>query len=414
MAALLKTALLLGLVLFLGGGVFSRFIAPSGLERRSFRRLRIAHLVGAVVLVAAGLGDVAWLLYKLLGVLDAGLLVDFLTSARQGTAVLARVGLTVVVVAIGLGRRRARAVDRVVFVVAALALLFTVSRVSHSGALGLLPTIADLAHLIAATVWGGSLLYAAWLPLWGGGAAAPAALLGRLSTVGLYGVGLLVASGIYVSTLHLFGIEAFVETAYGGTLAWKIGLVLIILVLAAVNRWFLLPAVKSTSDDDRTPALDLSRVMRVESLVLIGVFAVTGLLGSRVPATAVDHLDHGSTGLTDAHDDHDGEFDVRLSGPIVVQLASDPETALALLVVRLRLGGEPVEGATVRLLENADPGASARVLIALPGVPGSYGTPEFAAPEFGEWTVTVGVEFPDGRRVVEEMPVLPFGAAPPP
>ena len=93
------------------------------------------------------------------------------------------------------------------------------------------------------------------------------------------------------------------------------------------------------------------------------------------------------------------EFDIRLSGPIVVQISSDPETALALLVVRLRSGGEPVVGAVVRLLDSADPGAPARVLTALPGVPGSYGTPEFAAPEFGEWTVTVGIEYPDGRRL---------------
>jgi putative copper export protein len=413
MAALLKTGLLLGLVLFLGAGVFSRFIAPSALDRRSFLRLRIGHLVGAVVLVAASLGDIAWLLFQLLGVLDVALLIDFLTSSRQGTAVLARLVLTLVVVAIGLGRRRSARVDRVVFVLAALALLVTVSRVSHSGALGPLPTIADVAHLIAATAWGGSLLYAAWLPLWRDGTAPSTALLRRLSAVGLYGVGLLVASGIYVSTLHLFGIEAFVETAYGGTLAWKIGLVLIILVLAAVNRWFLLPAVATSSDDDRTPALDLSRVMRIESLVLIGVFAVTGLLGSRVPATAVDHLDHGSTGLTGAHDDHDGEFDIRLSGPIVVQLATDPETALALLVVRLRSGGEPVVGASVTLLDGNDPSAPARSLTPLTDVPGTYGTPEFSAPEFGEWTVTVGIEYPDGRRVVEEMPVLPFGAEPP-
>ena len=54
-----------------------------------------------------------------------------------------RVLLTLLLVGLGLGWRRSAPLERGVFVTVALALLFTVSRVSHSGALGLLPTTSS-------------------------------------------------------------------------------------------------------------------------------------------------------------------------------------------------------------------------------------------------------------------------------
>lgn len=409
---MLKTGLLLGLVLFVGAGIFGRFVGPEALTGRGLRRLRFGHILGAVLLALFGLFEVAWILRQVLGVVEPGLFVEFLLRSRQGVTVLARLGLILALLLLGLGGRTRLALDRVLFIAFGLGLLVTVSRVSHSGALGLLPLLNDLAHVVAATAWGGSLLYAAWLPVWSGPIAPLRALLARLSAVGLGGVLLLVASGIYASTLHLFGVAAFTQTAYGGTLALKLVLVMVILVLAAVNRWSLLPAIRTVPASGSGPVFSLARVVRVEAVVLIAIFAVTGLLGTREPASGA-HLDHGLDGLTGIHDGHEDEELAELqSGPIVVQLASDPNTAVALLTVRLRDDAGPVVGATVRLLESSAPEAAAQELPPLTEQPGVYGTPDFEVPEFGEWRVTVGIEFPDGRREVEELPVLPFAAEP--
>ena len=411
MAALLKTSLFLGLVLFLGAGVFARFIGPEAQPAAVRRRLRIGFLAGAGLVLAASLADLAWVLRQVLGLVTAELYLDFLLRTRQGVSVAIRLLLLAAMVALGLGRRSWLRLDRVLFVAAALALLATVSRVSHSGALGPLPLLGDLAHMVAATSWGGALLYLAWLPLWQASVAPLGTVVARVSAVGLAGVSLLIVSGIYASTLHLFGVAAFTQTAYGGTLAFKLGLVAVIVVLAAVNRFALVPAVVAAPARPEGLLASLGRLVRVESIVLVAVFAVTGVLGTRVPAYGSDHLDHGLDGLSGLHEDHEDEdLAAFASGPIVVQLTSDPETAVVLLVVRLQQDGEPVEGATVRLLEASATEGGAQEMAPVGWQPGVYGTPTFVAPEFGDWRVTVGIEYPDGQRVVEELPVLPFAS----
>lgn len=83
---------------------------------------------------------------------------------------------------------------------------------------------------------------------------------------------LLLASGLYASLLHLQDPPTFVASPYGRALAVKLGLVSMIVGLAGVNRFWLLPRFVARGADGLRTAL------RVELLLLAAVFVATGVL----------------------------------------------------------------------------------------------------------------------------------------
>lgn len=85
------------------------------------------------------------------------------------------------------------------------------------------------------------------------------------------------ASGIYLSMLHMYGLAAL-TTPYGGALVLKIKLVSIIVVLAAVNRILLIPLLEREA---KLRALAYGN--RIESLVLVAVLVATGVLATSQP-----------------------------------------------------------------------------------------------------------------------------------
>lgn len=171
-----------------------------------------------------------------------------------------------------------------------LGLLFTIGWTSHAGASGRgLLIIADLGHLIAAVVWAGAVVYLAWLPLWSGEGARLRSVVAGVSRVGLYSVLLLFATGLYASVVHLFGPTALASTAYGRVLLYKLLVIAVILTIAAMNRWWLMPALAL-----RGVSATLRSLVRLESLLLIVVLALTGLLTGRdpVPNREPRHEEH--------------------------------------------------------------------------------------------------------------------------
>lgn len=274
MTATLKTALYLGAVLLLGAGVFRHHIGPE-LAPRMARTLRAGAWVGAALLVAASLGDLVWSVTRLLGRLDAAFIGEYALYTNHGRATLVRLGLVGGVLPLAL---RANRPGRWPLALLGLGLLATFSTLSHAAAMHGPPALlADLGHIVAATLWGGAVLYTALSPAWGrGGANAELVrVLGRVSSLGLACVALLAATGVYASLLHLARPTELTSTPYGLALALKLGLVGTVLLIAGLNRWWLLPAL------GRGHSRGLGRALRLEALLLVGVFAATGLLTTR-------------------------------------------------------------------------------------------------------------------------------------
>jgi putative copper export protein/mono/diheme cytochrome c family protein len=284
---LVKTMLYLGAVLLLGAGVFARWIGPLGGDAER-RRLGVGWTAGIVLLLVGSLADVAGALTRALGAFDPTHFPAYLLDTQHGNAVLARVGLVLIVAALGTAGVDRPAVDRPAFALAGGLLLATFSLASHAVGTGRVALIAaDLLHLVAMVAWAGSVAYLAWLPIWSSRAHTEPRLPGALravSSLGLAAVGVLVATGAFASAQHLWGGPALVQTPYGRALVAKVALVGVVLAVAGANRWVLLPAIGSRG----VPAI-FGRLVRIEALLLVGVIVASGVLTTRplpeMPAT---------------------------------------------------------------------------------------------------------------------------------
>ena len=276
--ALVKSLLLLGAVLLVGGGVTVAVVAPelAAVGGALRRRVLWGAAVGAGLLLLGSAFDIVLTLRAALGQFPPfSLLPSYLSSTRHGHATLYRFVLVALVfsLTLALNRRAPTSELMAVYFGLSLFLLGTFSYTSHAAATGgTPPLVADLAHFVAATVWAGPLFYLAlsdWRDPYQEGLQAA---FRRVSTVGLGSVLTLFASGFYATLVHLQDPVGFATSPYGFVLYAKVFLVLVIVALAAFNRFRLLPAFLNEG------SLRLKRTVRAEGVLLVAVFLATGVL----------------------------------------------------------------------------------------------------------------------------------------
>lgn len=278
----------------MGAGVFRRYVGPE-LAPVMVRTLKLGAWVGAGVLAVASLGDLAWNVTRLLGRWDASFVGEYTLYTRHGRTTLIRLGLTGTLLAVSLKSvllkpaslkpaslkpvsLRPVRFSRWLLAALGLGLLATFSFLSHAATMHGPPALlADLVHFTAATLWGGAVLYTALSPAWRHEPAHAdlSRTMGRVSSLGLWCVVLLMATGVYASLLHLTRPAELTTTPYGLALVLKLALVGIILALAGFNRWWLLPALKQGK------TRRLGQMLRLEAILLLAVFAATGVLTTR-------------------------------------------------------------------------------------------------------------------------------------
>jgi copper transport protein len=226
-----------GFCLLVGVAYFVTVCWPGGASRRRVRRLLWTGwfgLTGATIAVLLLYGP--WVTSRgIASVVKLELLSTTMTS-RLGIALLVRLGLLALLVLPLVARPR---LPVAAVVAGAAALAVTWGAVTHSavGAQAPLAMTADAAHLVAMAVWLGGLvvLGAAMLPgsdPWQGlGTAVP-----RFSRTAMICVGVLVVSGTYQAWRQVGELDALFQTSYGRVLLAKLGLVLLIMLLAAGAR----------------------------------------------------------------------------------------------------------------------------------------------------------------------------------
>ncbi|NIA67968.1 hypothetical protein HBA54_05125 [Pelagibius litoralis] len=131
-------------------------------------------------------------------------------------------------------------------------------------------------HLLAIAFWIGSL----W-PLWRL-AAAPdrervAAVMERFGRLGVYFVACLLAAGIVLTWLLLDGFLPLFTTSYGLMLLAKLALVGGLLLLAALNKWRLVPVLAAA---DAGAGVRLRLSITAEICLVAAILSVTALLTS--------------------------------------------------------------------------------------------------------------------------------------
>ena len=192
-------------------------------------------------------------------------------------------GLQVVGLLVALTARRA-----VVVTGAAAVAVVAAAVVGHTRAYEPVPllVVTDMLHLAAGTAWLGGLVGLA-LALRGlSGRGRDAALaLSRFSTLAATVLALLVATGSLMTWRILGSWGGFVDTTYGRLLLVKIGVVAVVALLAAWNRFRLLPRVSGGIGHDavRSGALAVRNAVRIEAVLIVGVLGLTGFLVNQSP-----------------------------------------------------------------------------------------------------------------------------------
>jgi copper resistance protein D len=187
-----------------------------------------------------------------------------------------------------LARRRMPAI-----LVLSLLLLVSLGSVGHAvegqGVARFVHQINQMVHLLAAGLWLGGLVPLTWLL---GRARSPSGaawisvardVVPRFSHMGYVAVALLAATGA-INTLLLVGsVEALAGTPYGRLLSLKILLFLVMVVLALINRFRLLPRLRREPQPS-APLAALARSVLFEQALGFAVLAVVSVLGTWPPA----------------------------------------------------------------------------------------------------------------------------------
>lgn len=152
--------------------------------------------------------------------------------------------------------------------------------------------LADFGHLVAGAFWVGGVIglvryLAAAQPFTRGGrpqfpAADALTVVATFSRFALYSVLVLGASGILMGYLIIGSWEALLTSGYGRLLLIKLGIVAIVVALAARNRLQLLPRIARMPGSESQWAA-LRRMLRWEAVLLVAVIAVTGFLTNTSP-----------------------------------------------------------------------------------------------------------------------------------
>jgi copper transport protein len=190
------------------------------------------------------------------------------------------------------GRQELRGWEWWAGLILTVGLALTTAMISHSAALSrdtLQAILVDWLHVIAATIWVGSLVYLvvglwlarrlsveerAWLNL---------SLMLNFSALGAISVGLLTASGLYLGWKHVGSWTSLVGTAYGLVLLAKLGLALVVVFLAAINLFILKPRLnvfyEESKNEETIPIINrFRRVVWIETAVALLILVAAGVL----------------------------------------------------------------------------------------------------------------------------------------
>lgn len=246
--------------------------------------------------------------------------------------------------------------------------------------------VTDALHLSAGAVWLGGLVgLALTLPSAAGRPRDAALLLSRFSTVAAALLAVLAASGVLLGWRIVGSWSRLFGETYGRLLLVKVALVLMVVAMAAWNRYRLVPRVTDSHGHEqqrRTTGL-VRRTVVAEAAGLVAVLAVTGFLTQKPPG--------GESPAQPATADT-GVVTGVASDDIVVLAVLDAGPGLQRrLVVQVQdLAGEPLDlydaPAVALRSDTVDLGE-------VPVVPSSAGTytADVVFPRAGRWQVQVSI-----------------------
>lgn len=272
-------------MLLFGTALFPVYAGQGGsdasLQAEGRARARISAVAGLLALLS-GLGWVAASFADIAG--DPAALVDpdtlsaFFLDTSFGQAWLVRLVLLAALAAVALAAPRRHGLVASLGALNLVSLAFIGHSAQAVGAAGAVAKATHAIHLIAAAAWLGGLL-----PLALRLARAPAeraiAALRRFSEMGMVAVALILMTGMVKASGALGPVDAMLSSDYGRTFLVKIGLVALMILIAATNRFVLMPKLRRRPS--RMSLRPLGALVLIEialALLVIGAAALLGML----------------------------------------------------------------------------------------------------------------------------------------
>ncbi len=256
--ASLRFVVLAGLLMTSTGLLWGRVFDA---EPNEILRLRPIVWLGAGLVLLASLLSVWFALSRIFGPYALANLPAYMFGSQTGQLTMLRLGLLLVLLGVG----------NIFWLQLPLlaGLLLTLSLSSHASANGTFAILMDFVHLVAMSVWLGAVAGLAFV-----GNNNFSMRLARVSSIGVWAVFAMLLSGLVAALRHIFVVAVLTETSYGQAFILKMFLVLLVLLLAATNRFVLMP-------QKNLPKQAL--VLRLETLVLFFVLAASAWLGTQPP-----------------------------------------------------------------------------------------------------------------------------------
>lgn len=178
-------------------------------------------------------------------------------------------------------------------------LAFTYSASSHSADLGDFTSaeLMDWLHILSASTWGGGILASAvfifpalknqsgqhWLLV--------SDMVGRLSVLSALALAIVLITGLYNAMSRLGSFDALTNNFYGRILGIKLILVIVMIVIAAANRFFLFPniqqwAAKPVGADDR-PLRWIKATVWMDAVLVLLIMTAAAVLIQSMPPVAM-------------------------------------------------------------------------------------------------------------------------------
>jgi copper transport protein len=388
-----RAGTLLGVLLAAGGVLFELLTGGRARALRPLLVLAFVSVLASFVLDAALAGG-----FPLGEALDGSVLREQAGSV-YGRGALVRLAMLVALTLVVVLRSRIAPLGRggralVAAVAVAAAASLSVSGHAVAGDPLVLRMGADMVHGVAAAIWIGGLVQ-----LLLAGSRVEATVVERFSRSALASVIAIVVTGTYLVWYEVgLSLDAATDTTYGRLVLAKVGLLLLAMPLAAVNRSRNVPALRAAGGADE-PVRRLRRFVLGEVALLVVVVALTAWLVQSVPAK--DALRPGFVERT-----------VKL-GSGTVQLVLDPASVgrNELHLYALDRTGQPDVDITDMTITAGNP---KRDIERLPieveaSGPGHYTTSSATLPYAGRWTFTINArvsEFEE-RRGRFEVDVAP-------
>lgn len=256
----------------MGAAIFAAlFYKKLAFSMDAVNRLAVGSALFGVPLILIHLSlDAARMTGEMAGVMDVSMQTTAWTSASAVSHGMQTLGL--VLIAIAMSRRRCNAVLGWIGVLCAAGGFLLVGHTSiHPLRVILAPLL--VVHLLIVAFWFGSLL-----PLWivtkRESAQTAHSVLHLFSTFATWLVPVLAIAGFAMMLLIASGIPPL-KKPYGALIVAKVVGFAILMLLAALNKWCLAPAIASSNIKSR---ISLRRSMIAEFSLIVGVLSVTAVM----------------------------------------------------------------------------------------------------------------------------------------